>query len=329
MAHTSNLSPFSVEVPAAAYNAFAQADEDMVAAQHSTQAFLDTFAGLGGSLAYMSRPNAASSPEHRHIYALWTRLCLGKAARMLDVDVSEFESVYSGAVKAGDTVEIGRREIRGPSGDVVGYTSGEVKTVTDWKGYVSNAGRVVKQAMQRLVADKLAESKAELAYAEKACADAKAKSSVSVAALNAAQAVSAKAEAEAAKAEAEADAAPRGAKAAAKAKAAKLRVKADSLVAETAALVDAVDDDAEVELAAMAEVKAEAARVAALQAQLPTQGRGAGTAKTDAEKWAARVDALLKDVRAVTSPTGEVDAVALVEALIDARKAIVVAVVTE
>jgi hypothetical protein len=182
---------------------------------------------------------------------------------MLDVDVSEFESVYSGAVKATDRVVIG----------------GESKTATDWKGYVSNAGRVVKQAMQRLVADKLAESKAELAYAEKACADAKAKSSVSVAALNAAQAVSAKAEAEAAKAEAEADAAPRGAKAAAKAKAAKLRVKADSLVAETAALVDAVDDDAEVELAAMAEVKAEAARVAALQAQLPTQGRGAGSTR--------------------------------------------------
>ena len=313
MAHSSNLSPFSVEVPAAAYNAFAQADEDMVAAQHSTQAFLDTFAGLGGSLAYMSRPNAASSPEHRHIYALWTRLCLGKAARMLDVDVSGFESVYSGAVKATDRVVIG----------------GESKTVTDWKGYVSNAGRVVKQAMQRLVSDKLAEAKAELSYAEKACADAKAKSTVSVAALNAAQVVSAKAEASAVKAEAEADAAPRGTKAAAKARAAKFRVKADSLVAETAALVDAVDDDAEVELAAMAEVKAEAARVAALQAQLPSQGRGAGTTKTDAEKWAARVDALLKDVRTVSSPTGEVDAVALVAALVDARKAITVAVVVE
>jgi hypothetical protein len=312
MAHA-NLSPFSVDVPAVAYADFIQADENLTAAQGSTQAFLDTFTGLGGSLAYMSRPNASSTPEHRHIYAVWVRLCLAKAARMLDVDVSEFESVYSGAVKATDRVVIG----------------GESKTATDWKGYVSNAGRVVKQAMQRLVADKLAESKAELAYAEKARDDAKAKSAVSVAALNAAQAVSAKAEAEAAKAEAEADAAPRGAKAQAKAKAAKLRVKADSLVAETAALVDAVDDDAEVELAAMAEVKAEAARVAALQAQLPTQGRGAGSTKTDAEKWAARVDALLKDVRAVTSPTGEVDAVALVEALIDARKAITVAVVTE
>ena len=309
----SNLSPFSVEVPAVAYADFIQADENMAAAQGSTQAFLDTFAGLGGSLAYMARPNASSTPEHRHIYALWTRLCLAKSARMLDVDVSEFESVYSGAVKATDRVVIG----------------GESKTATDWKGYVSNAGRVVKQAMQRLVADKLAESKAELSYAEKACADAKAKSSVSVAALNAAQAVSAKAEAEAAKAEAEAETAPRGAKAQVKAKAAKLRVKADSLVAETAALVDAVDDDAEVELAAMAEVKAEAARVAALQAQLPTQGRGASVSKTDAEKWAARVDALLKDVRSVSSPTGEVDAVALVAALADARKAITVAVVTE
>jgi hypothetical protein len=59
------------------------------------------------------------------------------------------------------------------------------------------------------------------------------------------------------------------------------------------------------------------------------KGAALASAKTDAEKWAARVDALLKDVRAVTSPTGEVDAVALVEALIDARKAIVVAVVTE
>ena len=313
MAHTSNLSPFSVEVPAALEIAFTQADADVIVAQGSTQALLDTFTAFGGSLAYMSRPNASSTPEHRHVYAVWTRLNVGKAAMMLGVEPSAFESIYSGAVKATDRVVIG----------------GETKTATDWKGYVSNAGRVVKQAMQRLVADKLAESKAELAYAEKACADAKAKSSVSVAALNAAQAVSAKAEAEAAKAEAEAETAPRGAKAQAKAKAAKLRVKADSLVAETAALVDAVDDDAEVELAAMAEVKAEAARVAALQAQLPTQGRGAGSTKTDAEKWAARVDALLKDVRAVTSPTGEVDAVALVEALIDARKAIVVAVVTE
>ena len=312
MAH-SNLSPFSVDVPAVAYADFIQADENLAAAQGSTQAFLDTFAGLGGSLAYMARPNASSTPEHRHIYALWTRLCLAKSARMLDVDVSEFESVYSGAVKATDRVVIG----------------GESKTATDWKGYVSNAGRVVKQAMQRLVADKLAESKAELAYAEKARDDAKAKSAVSVAALNAAQAVSVKAEAEAEAAKAEADAAPRGAKAAAKAKAAKLRAKADSLAAETAALCDAVDDDAEVELATMADVKWEAARVASLQAQLPTQGRGAGSIKTDAEKWAMRVDALLKDVRSVSSPTGEVDAVALVAALSDARKAITVSAVAE
>jgi hypothetical protein len=120
MAH-SNLSPFSVDVPAVAYADFIQADENLTAAQGSTQAFLDTFAGLGGSLAYMSRPNAASSPEHRHIYAVWVRLCLAKAARMLDVDVSEFESVYSGAVKAGDTVD---RVVIG----------GESKTVTDWKG---------------------------------------------------------------------------------------------------------------------------------------------------------------------------------------------------
>ena len=328
MAH-SNLSPFSVDVPAVAYAAFVQADEDMVAAQHSTQAFLDTFAGLGGSLAYMARPNASSTPEHRHIYALWTRLCLGKAARMLDVDVSEFESVYSGAVKAGETVEIGRRDIRGPSGDVIGHTSGEVKTVTEWKGYVSNAGRVVKQAMQRLVADQLAEAKAELSYAEKARGDAKAEAEKAEAALASVKAVSAKAEAEASKAEAEAEAAPRGAKAAAKAKAAKLRAKADTLAGEAAAVFDAAEDAAEYERAAMAEVKAEAARVAALQAQLPTQGRGASVSKTDAEKWAARVDALLKDVRSVTSPTGEVDAVALVAALADARKAITVAVVVE
>jgi hypothetical protein len=82
MAH-SNLSPFSVEVPAVAYADFIQADENLAAAQGSTQAFLDTFTGLGGSLAYMARPNASSTPEHRHIYALWTRLCLAKAARML------------------------------------------------------------------------------------------------------------------------------------------------------------------------------------------------------------------------------------------------------
>jgi hypothetical protein len=104
----------------------------------ATQAFLDTFEGLGGSLAYMARPNASSTPEHRHIYAVWTFGSVSaKTARMLDVDVSEFESIYSGAVKATDRVVIG----------------GETKTATDWKGYVSNAGRVVKQAMQRLVAD--------------------------------------------------------------------------------------------------------------------------------------------------------------------------------
>jgi hypothetical protein len=44
----------------------------------------------------------------------------------------------------------------------------------------------VKQAMQRLVADKLAEAKTELSYAEKARDDAKAEATVSVAALNAA-----------------------------------------------------------------------------------------------------------------------------------------------
>ena len=313
MAHTSNLSPFSVEVPAVAYADFIQADENLAAAQGSTQAFLDTFAGLGGSLAYMARPNASSTPEHRHIYALWTRLCLGKAARMLDVDVSEFESVYSGAVKATDRVTIG----------------GETKTATDWKGYVSNAGRVVKQAMQRLVADQLAEAKAELSYAEKARGDAKAEAEKAEAALASVKAGSAKAEAEAAKAEAEAEAAPRGAKAAAKAKAAKLRAKADTLAGEAAAVFDAAEDAAEYERAAMAEVKAEAARVAALQAQLPTQGRGAAVTKTDAEKWAARVDALLKDVRSVSSPTGDLDAVALVAALVEARKAITVAVVAE
>jgi hypothetical protein len=326
MAQVPNLSPFSVEVPAALEVAFTQAGDDLLVAQGSTQALLDTFTAFGGTLAYMSRPNASSGPEHRHVYAVWTRLCVGKAAMMLGVEPAEFEPVYSGAVKASDTVEIGRREARRPNGDLDGVF-GEIKTVTAWKGYVSNAGRVVKQAMQRLVSDKLIEAKAELSYAEKARADAKAKSSVSVAALNAAQAVSTKAEAEAEAAKAEADAAPRGAKAAAKAKAAKLRAKADSLAAETAALCDAVDDDAEVELATMAEVKWEAARVASLQAQLPSQGRGAGTAKTDAEKWATRVDALLKDVRSVSSPTGEVDAVALVAALADARKAITVAAV--
>jgi hypothetical protein len=131
--------------------------------------------------------------------------------------------------------------------------------------------------------------------------------------------VSAKAEAEAANAEAEAEAAPRGAKAQAKAKAAKLRAKADSVAGESAALFDHAEDAAEYERAAMAEVKAEAARVAALEAQLPSQGRGAVAAKTDAEKWAARLDALLKDVRGAASPTGEVDAVALVAALVAAR----------
>jgi hypothetical protein len=227
--HTSNLSPFSVEVPAALEIAFTQADADVIVAQGSTQAFLDTFTGLGGSLAYMARPNASSTPEHRHAYAVWTRLNVGKAAMMLGVEPSAFESVYSGAVKATDRVVIG----------------GESKTATDWKGYVSNAGRVVKQAMQRLVADKLAEAKTELSYAEKARGDAKAEAEKAEAALASVTAVSAKAEAEASKAEAEAEAAPRGTKAAAKAKAAKLRVKADSLVAETAAVFDAAEDAAE------------------------------------------------------------------------------------
>jgi hypothetical protein len=314
----SNLSPFSVEVPAVLVFDFIQADKDIAAAQGSTQAFLDTFTGLGGSLAHMLRPSASSTPEHRHNYALWTRLCIGKAARMLGVEPAEFESVYSGAVKAGDTVEIGRREIRGPSGDAVGHTAGEIKTVTDWKGYVSNAGRVVKQAMQRLVADKLVEAKAELSYAEKARSEAKAEAEKVEAALDIVKITAGKAEAEAAEAEAQA-----------KAKAAKLRVKANTLADEVDAVFAAAEEAAEFERAAIAEVKWEAARVSSLQAQLPTQGRGAGTAKTDAEKWATRVDALLKDVRGVTSPTGEVDAVALVAALVDARKAITVAAVVE
>ena len=280
----SNLSPFSVEVPEELVFDFIQADKDLAAAQGSTQAFLDTFTGYGGTLAYMARPNASSTPEHRHNYALWTRLCIGKAARMLGVEPAEFEPVYSGAVKAGDTVEIGRREVRGPDGDVIGGAFGEIKTVTDWKGYVSNAGRVVKQAMQRLVADKLAEAKAELSYAEKARADAKAEAEKAEAALGSVTVTAAKAEAEAEKAEAEAEAAPRGAKAAAKAKAAKLRAKADTLAGDAAAVVAAAEDAAEFERATIAEVKAEAARVAALQAQLPTQGRGASVTKTDAEK---------------------------------------------
>jgi hypothetical protein len=168
MAQVPNLSPFSVEVPAALEVAFTQAGDDLLVAQGSTQALLDTFTAFGGTLAYMSRPNASSGPEHRHVYAVWTRLCVGKAAMMLGVEPAEFESVYSGAVKASDTVEIGRREARGPNGDAVDGMFGEIKTVTAWKGYVSNAGRVVKQAMQRLVSDKLIEAKAELSYAEKA-----------------------------------------------------------------------------------------------------------------------------------------------------------------
>jgi hypothetical protein len=312
MAH-SNLSPLAVELPEAVVLSFDQACDDLARASGSTRALLDVCRASKIALAYMGRASKEDTPEARHGAAMWSRLCIRKAAMMLGVADAAFEPVYSGAVKAGDAVTIG----------------GESKTVTAWKGYVANAGRPIKTAMERLVRDDLAEGKLELSYAEKALNAAKATSSVSVAALNAAQAVSAKAEAEAAKAEAEAEAAPRGAKAAAKAKAAKLRAKADSLVAETAALVDAVDDDADVELAAMAEVKAEAARVAALEAQLPTQGRGAAVTKTDAEKWAARLDALLKDVRSVSSPTGEVDAVALVAALVDARKAITVAAVIE
>ena len=302
MAQT-NISPLALELPEALVSDFDAFDAAIVSVTGYGRAFADTAAASGIRFDFTSRPSKDSSPEHRHGYALWVRLCIRKAAMMLGVSESAFEPVYSGAVKAGDAVTIG----------------GESKTVTAWKGYVANAGRPVRSYMERVVRDDLAEAKADLSYAKAALDAAKAKSSVSVEALNAAQAVSAKAEAEAAKAEAEADAAPRGAKAAAKAKAAKLRAKADSLVAETAALVDAVDDDAEVELAAMAEVKAEAERVAALQAMLPDTARGAAVAKTDAEKWAARIDALLKDVRVTASPTGDVDAVALVEALVSAR----------
>jgi hypothetical protein len=120
MAQVPNLSPFSVEVPAALEVAFTQAGDDLLVAQGSTQALLDTFTAFGGTLAYMSRPNASSGPEHRHVYAVWTRLCVGKAAMMLGVEPAEFEPVYSGAVKASDTVEIGRREARRPNGDLDG-----------------------------------------------------------------------------------------------------------------------------------------------------------------------------------------------------------------
>ena len=312
MAH-SNLSPLAIELPEAVVLSFDQACDDLARASGSTRALLDVCLASGIELAYMGRAGKDATPEARHGAAMWSRLCIRKAAMMLGVADAAFEPVYSGAVKAGDTVEIG----------------GENKTVTAWKGYVANAGRPIKTAMERLVRDDLAEAKLELSYAEKARGDAKAEAEKAEAALSAARSVAAKAEAEAAKAEAEAEAAPRGAKAAAKAKAAKLRAKADSVAGESAALFDNAEDAAEYERAAMAEVKAEAARVAALEAQLPTQGRGAAVTKTDAEKWAARLDALLKDVRSVSSPTGEVDAVALVAALVDARKAITVAAVTE
>ena len=303
MAHISNLSPLAIELPAVLVSDFDQACDAIAAASGSTRALLDTCIASGISLAYMGRAAKDATPEQRHGAAMWSRLCIRKAAMMLGVSESAFEPVYSGAVKAGDAVEIG----------------GESKTVTAWKGYVANAGRPIKTAMERVVRDDLAEAKLELSYAEKARGDAKAEAEKAEAALASVKAVSAKAEADAAKAEAEAEAAPRGAKAAAKAKAAKLRAKADSLAGEAAAVFDHAEDAAEYERAAMAEVKAEAARVAALESQLGAQGRGAGTTKTDAEKWAARLDGLLKDVRGAASPTGEVDAVALVAALVAAR----------
>ena len=319
MAHISNISPLAVELPAVLVSDFDQACDAIAAASGSTRALLDTCIASGISLAYMGRAGKDATPEQRHGAAMWSRLCIRKAAMMLGVSESEFEPVYSGAVKAGDMVEIGRVPTRGPNGDVIGHTPGESKTVTAWKGYVANAGRPIKTAMERVVRDDLADAKLELSYAEKARTDAKAEAEKAEAALASVKAVSAKAEAEATKAEAEAEAAPRGAKAAAKAKAAKLRAKADSLAGEAAAVFDHAEDAAEYERAAMAEVKAEAARVAALESQLGAQGRGAGTTKTDAEKWAARLDGLLKDVRGATSPTGEVDAVALVAALVAAR----------
>ena len=309
----SNLSPLAVEISEALVVSFDQACEDLARASGSTRALLDVCVASGITLAYMGRASKDASPEARHGAAMWSRLCIRKAAMMLGVSEAAFESVYSGAVAPGDAVEIG----------------GEHKTVTAWKGYVANAGRPIKTAMERLVRDDLAAAKLELGYAEKARGDAKAEAEKAEAALASVKLTAAKAEAEAAKAEAEAEAAPRGAKAAAKAKAAKLRAKADSVAGESAALFDNAEDAAEYERAAMAEVKAEAGRVAALMAQLGTQGRGAATPRTDADKWAARIDALLKDVRATSSPTGDVDAVALVAALVAARKAITVAAVTE
>jgi len=303
MAQVLNLSPFSVSVDAPLAQAFDDFGAAIDAAAGAGQAFLDVAIASGISLPFMSRPSAEASPEHRHGYALWSRLCIRKAAMMLGVSESAFEPVYSGAVKALDAVLIG----------------GESKTVTAWKGYVSNAGRPIKTAMQRLVSDQAADAKAELTYAETARAEAKANGEKAEAAFNSANAIYLKAQADAEKAEAEAEAAPRGAKAAAKAKAAKLQAKARSLESEVAALREAADDVADIEVALIAEVKAARDTLEGLQALLPSTARGAGTVKTDAEKWAARVDALLKDVRGVTSPTGEVDAVGLVAALVAAR----------
>jgi hypothetical protein len=299
----SNISPLALELPEALVSDFDAFDAAIVSVTGYGRAFADTAAASGIRFDFTSRPSKDSSPEHRHGYALWVRLCIRKAAMMLGVAEAAFEPVYSGAVKPGDAVEIG----------------GESKTVTAWKGYVANAGRPVRSYMERVVRDDLAEAKAELAYAEKARAAAKAEAEAAEAALASVKAVAAKAEAEAANAEAEAEKAPRGAKAQAKAKAAKLRAKADSVMSESAALFDAAEDAAEFERAAMAEVKAEAARVAALQAMLPDSGRGAAVTKTDAAKWAGRLDALLKEVRGATSPTGDLDAVALVAALVAAR----------
>lgn len=303
--NSTNLSPLSVEIDAELYDLFAQACADAAKAAVSSIALVSGLRARGVELAYTSRPNKSSTPEHRHGYAVWTGLCMQLAAEHRAVPVESFAPVYNGSVPATGSVTIGD----------------ETRIVTEWKGVVANAGRKVKGMMLKALRDDLAEAKIDLAAADLTKAEARGDAEKAEAALASARARQAKAEAEAEAARIAAENAPKGEVAKAKAKAKRLDVKAGLIAKETDALDAAAQEAQEAEIAQRAAWDAARAEVDRIKAAINSGERAPSVTKTDAEKWAARIDKLLSDVRAAGSPTGKVDAVHLVRALEDARKA--------
>lgn len=302
--NSTNLSPLSVDIDAALYDLFAQACEDAVKASVSSKALVAGLRHRGVELAYTARPNKASTPEHRHGYAVWLGLCTKLAAAHRAVPVEAFASVYNGSVPATGTVTVGD----------------ETRPVTEWKQVISKAGRKVKAMMFMSLRDDLAEAKLDLAAADLAKAEARAEAEKAETALASGRARQARADADAEAARLDAENAPKGEVAKAKAKAKRLAAKSDLVANEVAALDSKAQEAQEAEFEQRAAWESARGEVERIKGMIDSGERAPSATKTDAEKWGARIDKLLSDVRATGFPTGKVDVVHLVRLLEDARK---------